>query len=202
MKNNVNIYKTNGDAISKNNHLREFVHNSTSEYVLLYNSKLSLSENELEKITQKYIEGVLGTGIHFFVGVISPITIIDYGKLKLSVGSIVTQNININFFTRKALLANGYLDTRFTDNCQVTDYAHRLSVHKLYPQLSKETLPWVFDVDHGVLSQDTGHIFDNVSASWYQYKHQSHPLNLKLDEITNLTPALKSLKKIHDEYKS
>jgi hypothetical protein len=200
--NNTDVYEFTGDVAEKNSYMREFMQKSDKEYIMLYNTRTEASnhtDEDIELLIQDYAAACRVTGIHYLTGTISPVTVIDYGNVRLRVGSITEQKINIEFITKDSIRRCGYFDIRFTDNCQCADYAQRLSVHMMYPELSSNFLPWLFDVESNKLNIKAAHVFNEQSTSWYQYKYQNNPLALKLDEVANLSPLLKKIKKHNDE---
>jgi len=200
MNNNIYIKKINTTStdLTKdiNRALRDFNHNTDMSYVLLHITKtstFSYTDEELKDISERFVNTLASTGIHFFAGSLTPHTVIEYKEtVKLSIGSIMEQVIDTLFFTRDIINEVGYFDVRYTDNCAFGDYAVRAGKTALYPEISDNKLPWLFDIA-GVEKHRNTPVFDRQSSGWYQYKYKNFPQNLSMDTVTNLKPSLKKL---------
>lgn len=186
----------------KNAFLRDFVHNTNFEYAVMYNSKTELpvlAEHEIEEFVEQCIETGKVTGIHYLTGNLAPVTSIDYGAVKIDVGSINDQKVIIEFLTRRAISEVGYFDVRFTDNCCVGDYAYRASRSKLYPELDESKLPWLFSVSGRSSYGVAKHVYEELSAGWFQYKYQTVPHLKERDSFDNLKDILKAHRKANKD---
>lgn len=201
---NIFQYENNKKQTSqKNAFLRNFVHNADLEYVVMYNFKTELpvlTTKEIDSFVDRCIETCKVTGIHYLAGNLTPVTSIDYGTVTIDVSTINEQKIVIEFLTRRAILEVGYFDARFTDNCSVGDYAYRLSKTNLYPKLDEIKLPWLFGVSGCSSSNGVAkHIYDELSAGWFQYKYQTVPHLKEQNSFDNLKDALKEHKRANKD---
>jgi hypothetical protein len=186
----------------KNSFLRSFMYDTNFEYAILYNNKTelrTLSEQEIEEYVQSCISVIQATGIQYLTGKLQPVTSIDYGAVKIDVSTINEQKIVLEFISRKTITEIGYFDVRFTDNCSVGDYAYRLSKTSLYPDLSVDKIPWVFGVSTDIITGVARHVYDELSAGWFQYKYQTVPHIKAQDSFDNLKSILKAHKKANKD---
>jgi hypothetical protein len=181
---------------NKNQILRHFINNTDKEYCLIYNTNSELrtyTYDELLDVTNSYIAATLNTGINFFTGIITPNVTLDYGDVKLNIGTGSEQKIILEFFTRKAINAIGYLDVRLQDTLCAQDYAIRLGATKHYPARAAKTAPWLFDIVHNT-TQYAKQVLDTYASGWYQYKHGTLPWEQFTANIEDLKPNLKEIK--------
>jgi hypothetical protein len=181
---------------SKNQLLRDFMHNTDAQYFLLYNTNSELRirfYNELVKKVDEYVKAVESTGINYFTGIVVPRVTLDYGDSKINIGTGREQKITFEFITRKAIETIGYLDVRLQDTLCAQDYAIRLGYTKLYPVRTNKTAPWLFDIDHSN-TQYAKQTLDTLVSGWYQYKHGTPPWEEFVGNIDDLKPLLKEIK--------
>jgi hypothetical protein len=181
---------------SKNQLLRQFVHNTDADYFVLYNTNSELrirSHNELIKTAENYISAIVNTGINYFAGIIVPKVTLDYGDIKINIGTGSEQKVTFEVLTRKAIEAIGYLDVRLQDTLCTQDYAIRLGATKYYPARTSKVMPWLFDIDHNN-TQYAVQTLDTHGSGWYQYKHGSLPWDQFIGNIDDLKPLLKEIK--------
>ena len=186
----------------KNSFLRSLMHDTDFDYAILYNNKTelrALSERETEEYAQNCVNVLKATGIHYLTGKLQPVTSIDYGTVKIDVGTLNEQKIILEFISRKAIAEIGYFDVRFTDNCSVGDYAYRLSKTSLYPDLNIDKAPWVFGTSVDSITGVAKHVYDEISAGWFQYKYQAVPHIKAQDSFDNLKDILKVHKKANKD---
>lgn len=186
----------------KNSFLRSFMHETKYEYAVLYNNKTELrvlSEQEIEAYARSCIDILKVTGIQYLTGKLQPVTSIDYGTVKIDVSTLNEQKIILEFISRKAITEIGYFDVRFTDNCSVGDYAYRLSKTSLYPDLNNDKTPWLFGTSVDGVTGVAKHIYDEISAGWFQYKYQTVPHIKAQDSFDNLKDILKAHKKANKD---
>jgi hypothetical protein len=181
---------------SKNQLLRDFMHNTDAQYFLLYNTNSELRVrfyNELIKKAEEYINAINSTGICFFAGILIPKTTLDYGDIKINVGTGDNQKVTFEVFTRTAINTIGYLDVRLQDTLCSQDYAIRLGYTKHYPTRASKTTPWLFDIEHNN-TQYAKQVLDTYVSGWYQYKHGVAPWEQFTGNIDDLKPLLKEIK--------
>jgi hypothetical protein len=190
--------KTIGSNITatKNQILRYFIQNTEAEYFVLYshNSELrTLTYDELTLKVDEYVKAIENTGINYFTGILTPKTTIDYGPVKINIGTGEDQKVILEVFTRAAIKAVGYLDVRFQETLCSQDYAIRLGATKFYPSRAAKTQPWLFDIVHSnnTVAKQT---LDTHSSGWYQYKHSALPWEQFGGNIETLKPQLKEIK--------
>ena len=203
--NNFSIFQYENDkkqTSQKNSFLRNFMHETEHEYAVLYNNKTelrTLSEQEIEEYAQSCVDVLKATSIHYLTGKLQPVTSIDYGIVKIDVSTLNEQKIILEFISRKAIAEIGYFDVRFTDNCSVGDYAYRLSKTSLYPDLYIDKIPWVFGTSMDDVTGAAKHVYDEISAGWFQYKYQTVPHIKAQDSFDNLKVVLKTHKKANKD---
>lgn len=201
MNNNTHIKKINTTSTNLvqdvNRVLREFNHNTDMKYVLICLTKtnnFNYTDAELEVLSEKYAHTVVSTGIQFLAGRLKPHTVIEYKEgVKLAIGSIMEQVVDVVFLTRDAVNKTGYFDVRYTDNCAFGDYALRAGKTEIYPDIADDKLPWLFDVASDGEQHHNSPVFDQQSSGWYQYKYRNFPQTLTVDTIASLKPSLKKL---------
>lgn len=186
----------NNITASKNLILRKFIQDTEAEYFVLYNTNnelRSLTSEELQKKADEYVKAITSTGINFFTGILTPKTTIDYGDIKVNIGTGEEQKVIIEVFTRAAIKSVGYLDARLQDTLCVQDYAIRLGNTKYYPSRTPKTSPWLFDVVHNTqtVAKQT---LDTHACGWYQYKHNALPWEQLVADFELLKPQLKEIK--------
>lgn len=188
----------NNEVSVRNRHLRDFMHNELESWCVLYNTKSEVprfTEAELSEYVGSVIQVSARTGIHYFTGVLEPVTTIDYGDgVLVEVGTMSAQRVVIEFVSREAVNTVGYFDARMSDNCYAGDYAFRLSEKNLYPKQSTGYLPWLFDVKSNTRTT-AKHVYSEISSGWYNYKYNNFPQLIQQDTIDNLKQTLKNLKK-------
>jgi hypothetical protein len=205
VKKNTTYIQGNGELIvqakenitaSKNQILREFVHNTDSEYFVIYNTNSELRvllSSELITLADDYVKAINNTGINYFTGILTPKTTIDYGPVKINIGTGEEQKIILEVFTRTAIKAIGYLDTRLQDTLCSKDYAIRLGSTRYYPSRVTKTHPWLFDIVHST-STAAKQTLDTFASGWYKYKHDVLPWEQFGSDLETLKPQLKEIK--------
>lgn len=181
---------------SKNQILRKFVQDTDAEYFVLYNTNnelRTLTSEELHVKVDEYVKAINSTGINFFTGILTPKTTIDYGDVKVNIGTGEEQKVIIEVFTRTAIKSIGYLDVRLQDTLCAQDYAIRLGSTKHYPSRTPKTTPWLFDITH--TSQTVAkQTLDPHACGWYQYKHNTLPWEQLVADFELIKPQLKEIK--------
>ena len=186
----------NNITVTKNQLLRNFVHNTDAQYFVLYNTNSELrirAYEELIKKSNEYVKAIEDTGINFFAGILVPKVTLDYGDTKINIGTGEAQKTTYEVFTRKAIETAGYLDVRLQDTLCTQDYAIRLGYTKLYPVRTSKMMPWLFDVPHDN-TQFAKQTLDTQASGWYQYKHGVLPWDQFTGNIDDLKPLLKEIK--------
>ena len=181
---------------SKNQILRKFIQDTEAEYLVLYNTNSelrTLTSDELQIKADEYVKAIISTGINFFTGILIPKTTIDYGDVKVNIGTGEEQKVIIEVFTRTAIKSVGYLDVRLQDTLCAQDYAIRLGNTKYYPSRTPKTAPWLFDITHATQTV-AKQALDTHACGWYQYKHNTLPWEQLIADFELLKPQLKEIK--------
>jgi len=149
--------------------------------------------NGLLSLDAQYETAAEVTGIPYFTGTLKSEVSVDYGNsVIINAGTGLSQVVDIEFITAKAIKHTGYFDVRMTDFCSIIDYANRLSQKGLLPRCEFKRTPWLFDIKND-REINPKIAIDNMSSQWYSYKHENLPWEQIIGSEEDLKTELKKI---------